>query len=76
MHRIVLSSMAALTLLALIAGGRGESVAYRQADAARAKCRGLTALGDAARAPEVQMAADARSVTHARRLLVADRGLG
>jgi hypothetical protein len=76
MHRVVLSGVAAVTLLALVTGGRGESPAPGDADAARKLCDAQTAMLGAPRAPRVQLAADGESGFQGRRLLVADQGGG
>ncbi len=76
MHRLVLSGVAALTLLALVTGGRGEVAAFNQAEAARTTCPNRTAIADAPWGLDMQLAVATRSNIQAHRVLVADNGLG
>jgi hypothetical protein len=72
MHKLVLSGVAALALLAIVAGGRAAPVAPAQASAARPVCHARMAMVDMTGATRVQLVADTQSGIQARRLLVAD----
>ncbi len=70
MHRIVLAGVAAVTLFALVCGGRGEPVVPGYTDAARGVCREHVAMLGTSPTPRLQLAADSQPDLHGRRLLV------
>jgi hypothetical protein len=72
MHKLVLSGIAVVALLAIVAGGRAAPVAPAQASAARPVCHAQMAMVDMTGATRVQLVADTQSGIQARRLLVAD----
>jgi hypothetical protein len=75
MHNVVLTGVAAVALLAIAVGGRGQPAMVHQADAAGAVCR-TAALVGTANAAWPQLAADTQASQHERRLLVADTEVG
>ncbi len=70
MHRIVLAAVTAVTLFALVCGGRGEPVVPGYADAARGVCRGHVAMLATPPAPRLQLAASSQPDLQGRPLLV------